>query len=89
MDFIGAGLANLAGILIFALMAAGVAKLFQVGGTLLEIKEILIDIKRNTDSHAPNAPFSTVESAESLLRAVSAELDHPMPPSAIGFNPKN
>jgi hypothetical protein len=30
-----------------------------------------------------------MESAESLLRAVSAELDHPVPPSAIGLDPKN
>jgi len=89
MDFIGAGLANLAGILIFAVVDAGVAKLFQVAGTLQEIKEILIDIKRNTDTHIPATPFATTESAESLLRAVSAELDHPVPPSAIGFDPKN
>jgi hypothetical protein len=79
MDIIGAGLANLAGILIFALVAAGVAKIFQMAGTLLEIKELLNDIKRNTDSHAPAPPFASTESAESLLRAVSAELDHPVP----------
>jgi hypothetical protein len=89
MDFIGAGLANLAGILIFAAVAAGVAKIFQIAGTLLEIKEVLIDIKRNTDTRAPGTPFSTTESAESLLRAVSAELDHPVPPARIGFDPKN
>jgi len=83
MDFVGAGLANLAGILIFALVAAGVAKVFQMASTLSEIKELLTDIKRNNDSHAPGSPFASVESAESLLRAVSAELDHPVPPSAI------
>jgi len=83
MDFVGAGLANLAGILIFALVAAGVAKVFQMASTLSEIKELLTDIKRNSDTHAPGSPFASVESAESLLRAVSAELDHPVPPSAI------
>jgi hypothetical protein len=83
MDFVGAGLANLAGIVIFALVAAGVAKVFQIGGTLSEIKELLADIKRNTDTHAPASQFASVESAESLLRAVSAELDHPVPPPAI------
>ena len=80
MDIIGAGLSNIAGILIFALVAAGVAKAFAIASTLSEIKELLVDIKRNTDSHAPGAPFATTESAESLLRAVSAELDHPVTP---------
>jgi hypothetical protein len=89
MDFVGAGLANLAGILIFALAAAGVAKIFQVAGTLAEIKEQLADIKRNTDTQIPAPPFASVESAERLLRAVSAELDHPAPPSAIELEPKN
>ena len=41
MDFIGAGLSSLASILIFALVAAGVAKTFQIAGTLSEIKELL------------------------------------------------
>ena len=89
MDFIGAGLANLAGILIFAAVAAGVAKIFQMAGTLLEIKEILIDIKRNTDTPGPSGPFTSTESAESLLRAVSAELDHPVPPAPVRFDEKN
>jgi hypothetical protein len=72
------GLSSLASILIFALVAAGVAKTFQIAGTLSEIKELLADIKRNTDTQAPTVPFATTESAESLLRAVSAELDHPV-----------
>ena len=83
MDFLAAGLANLAGILVFALAAAAVAKAFQIATTLTEIKELLSDIKRNTDTHAPAAPFSpfaSTESAESLIRAVSAELDHPVTP---------
>jgi hypothetical protein len=85
MDILGAGLANLASIMIFALVAAGVAKVFQMATTLSEMKELLGDIKRNTDSHIPNAPFATAESAENLLRAVSAELDHPVPPSAHDY----
>jgi hypothetical protein len=85
MDFVGAGLSNLASILIFALVAAGVAKVFQIAGTLSEIKDLLTDIKRNTDTQAPTHPFASTESAESLLRAVSAELDHPVPPAAIDF----
>src|ERR1700674_2049647 len=51
MDILGAGLANLASIMIFALVAAGVAKVFQIATTLSEMKELLGDIKRNTDSH--------------------------------------
>jgi hypothetical protein len=87
MDFVGAGLANLAGILIFALAAAGVAKIFQIAGTLTEMKDLLADIRRQTDSHIPTVPFASTESAESLLRAVSAELDHPVP--SANLEPKN
>lgn len=83
MDIIGAALQNLAGILIFALVAAGVVKTFQIASTLAEMKEQINEIKRNTDTHAPAPPFATTESAESLLRAVSAELDHPVPPASI------
>ena len=93
MEFIGAGLANLAGIMILALAAAAVAKAYQIAGTLSEIKELLADIKRNTDSNAPaalsSAQFSTAESADSLLRAVSAELDHPVPAATIGLRQKS
>jgi len=80
MDFLGAGLANIAGILIFALVAAGIAKVFSIATTLSEIKDLLTDIKRRTDPAMPTSPFATVESAESLLRMVSAELEHPVPP---------
>jgi hypothetical protein len=80
MDFVGAGLTNIAGIVIFALVAAGVAKVFQIAGTLAEIKEQLADIKRRTDHSVPTSPFATTESAENLLRMVSAELEHPVPP---------
>ena len=80
MDIIAGGLANLTGILFLALAAITVAKAFQIAGTLSEIKELLADIKRNTNNDAPiTATFATTESAENLLRAVSAELDHPVP----------
>ena len=80
MDFLGAGLANMAGLLIFALVAAGVAKIFSIASTLSEIKDLLRDIKRNSDPAMPTSPFATTEAAESLLRMVSAELEHPIPP---------
>jgi len=89
MDFLGAGLANIAGILIFALVAAGIAKVFSIATTLSEIKDLLTDIKRRTDPAMPTSPFSTVESAESLLRMVSAELEHPVPPAVIEVEPKH
>jgi hypothetical protein len=93
MEFIGAGLTNLASILIFALVAAGVAKTFQMAGILSEIKDQLAEIKRNTEPQVPISPFASTESAESLLRAVSAELDHPVatsePERQGEFEPKN
>jgi hypothetical protein len=80
MEFLGAGLANMAGILIFAMVAAGVAKVFSIATTLSEIKDLLTDIKRRSDPAMPTSPFATAESAENLLRMVSAELEHPVPP---------
>jgi hypothetical protein len=82
MDFVGTGLSSAAGILIFALVAAGVAKAFQIAGTLTEIKDLLTDIKRSSNPQLPASPFVTTESAENLLRMVSAELEHPVPPVA-------
>ena len=82
MDIVGAGLSGVAGILIFALVAAGVAKIYQIGTTLSEIKELLAGLKRDAHMPLPAHPFATTESAEQLLRAVSAELDHPVPAPA-------
>ena len=81
MDFLGAGLANMAGLLIFALVAAGVAKVFSIATTLSEIKDLLTEMKRRSDPPLPTSPFATTEAAESLLRMVSAELEHPVPPA--------
>ena len=81
MEFVGAGLSNIAAILVFALVAAGVGKAFQIATTLIEIKDLLADIKRRSDHTIPASPFATTESAESLLRMVSAELEHPVPPA--------
>jgi hypothetical protein len=83
MDIVGAGLSGVAGILIFALVAAGVARIYQIGTTLSEIKELLASLKRDTQMPLPQHPFASTESAEQLLRAVSAELDHPVPPAAV------
>ena len=85
MDFVGAGLSNIAAILVFALAAAGVGKVFQIAGTLSEMKDLLADIKRRGDHSLPTSPFATTESAENLLRMVSAELEHPVPPAEAGL----
>jgi len=89
MDFLGAGLANMAGILIFALVAAGVAKIFSIATTLSEIKDLLTDMKRHSDPAMPTSPFATTEAAESLLRMVSAELEHPVPPAIAEVEQKH
>ncbi len=87
MEFAGAALSSVASILFLALVIAGVAKTFQIATSLSEIKDLLADIKRNTNSQSlagpsPSTPISSVETAENLLRAV-AEMDHPVPPPAI------
>ncbi len=83
MDIVGTGLSSMAGILIFALVAAGVAKIYQIGTTLSEIKELLASLKRDTQMPLSSYPFASAESADQLLRAVSAELDHPVPPVSV------
>jgi len=86
MEFLGAALSSVASMLFLTMVVAGVYKLFQVATLLSEMKDLLLDIKRNTNSQPlatpPSTPFSgpiTLESAENLLRAVS-ELDHLTPP---------
>ena len=93
MEYLGAALSSVASILFFTLVVAGVAKAFQIASTLSEMKELLADIKRNTNSHSlagplPSSPSPSEYSAESLLRAV-AEMDHPVPPAATELEPKN
>lgn len=87
MDFLGAALSSVASIIFFTLVAVCAFKSFQVATLLSEIKDLLGDIKRNTNAALPVAhsvpgvtavPMS-LDSAENLLRAV-AELDHPIPP---------
>jgi hypothetical protein len=89
MDFLGAALSSLASIFFFTLVGAGVVKTFQIATTLTEIKDLLADLKRTASGPAPLVPFATTESAENLLRAVSAELDHPAPSAPIEIEHKN
>jgi len=72
---------NLISILVLALVGAGVMKIFQVAATMNDLKGLLVDIKRNTQGDAPAqaaTPYSYERSAEELMRAVNAEIDHPV-----------
>ena len=67
-------------IFFYAMVTAGVWKLFQVATDLGEIKKLLTEMRRTTDVPAakplppqiPAGPIS-LESAEALLREVAAE----------------
>jgi hypothetical protein len=57
----------------YALLVAGVYKVFKIAGDLAEIKDLLRDIKRNTqDPVAPGNASSVPQSHEELLRALES-----------------
>jgi len=61
-------------LVIYGVILAGVYKLFQVATDVGEIKEALLEIKRNTQDAAAPAPGRSMEiPAERLMRAVNAE----------------
>jgi flagellar motor component MotA len=74
MDFMG-GMSSIISLISFMIVAFGVMKIFQMATTLTEIKDLLTALKRN-------APIQA-QSGEEMLRALSMELDHPVPPAAI------
>jgi hypothetical protein len=59
-------------ILAYSLIIFAVYKVFQIAGDVSEMKDLLQDIKRNTQEVVPPLPVHS-QSPESLLRAVSAE----------------
>ena len=69
-------------ILVYTLILFAVFKIFQIATELGEIKELLKDIKRNSDDHALGS-YSTIRSPESLMRAVS-EATYPPPDLPVG-----
>jgi hypothetical protein len=73
-------------IVVYGLIVAGVYKIFQVAADLSEIKDLLRDIKRNTqDTLVPGVR----QSPEDLLRAVGAESYPPESTTAPGaFEPR-
>ena len=58
-------------IVFYSVVLSGLYKVFQISTELGEIKELLKDIRRNTENASPVAP-ALRESPESLMRAVSA-----------------
>jgi hypothetical protein len=89
MDFMG-GISTVISVISFTLFAAGVAKIFQMATLLSEIKDLLSAIKHNGPIHgqmgaqmvAPGmaaASLPLAQSGEEMLRALSMELDHPIP----------
>lgn len=66
--FIG-GMAN---IMVLFLVVAAVWKVFQMSTDVRELKGILSDIKRNTESYSPPAARSTL-TPEELVRQVHAQ----------------
>jgi len=53
LDFAQFALNQVIGLVVFALVLSGVFKVFQIKSELTEIKELLADIKRNTQDHQP------------------------------------
>ena len=58
-------------IVFYSVVLGGLYKLFQISSDLGEIKDLLKDIRRNTEL-APPPGLASRESSESLMRAVSA-----------------
>jgi len=80
MEMMGAAFANVINIVIFALMVAGVMKIFQVATTLNEIKDVLKDVRRENQIIAPPVASSpsamhaaAMQDPDALIRALSAE----------------
>jgi hypothetical protein len=76
VDFFGAFLGEVFSIIGFLVILAGVYKIFQMSTDLRETKELLRDIKRNTQdfpAHRPAGDASGPISPEDLVRAVHAQ----------------
>jgi len=58
--------------IIYAVLVFAVVKIYAISVEVSEIKELLRDIKRNTEEHVPSAFAPHAVSPESLVRAVHA-----------------
>lgn len=58
--------------IIYAVLVFAVVKIYAISVDVSEIKELLRDIKRNTEEHVPLTLGAHAASPESLVRAVHA-----------------
>jgi len=59
-------------IVAYAMVVLVVVKIFKVSNEVAEIKEMVLEIKRNTEDLAPGSLAGGGQSPESLIRAVNA-----------------
>jgi hypothetical protein len=78
VDLLPALLGSATTLVLFFCVIAGVIKLFQISTDVRELKDVLLDIKRNTQdlsvarpASAPSGPLSP----EALVRAIHAQSD--------------
>ncbi len=62
---------GLVSVVAYALLAFGIFKIYSIANDVSEIKDLLRDIKRNTED-LPVAAAPRSQSTEALLRAVNA-----------------
>jgi hypothetical protein len=77
VDILPALLGSATTLVLFLCLAAGLMKVFQIASDLREMKDVLQDIKRNTQDvamHPVSAPTDPL-SPEALVRAVHARSD--------------
>jgi hypothetical protein len=72
-----AAISGVMSIVVYTVILFAAFKIFQIATELGEIKELLKDIKRNSDDQVTGT-YSTTRSPESLMRAVS-EATYPPP----------
>jgi hypothetical protein len=78
VEFVQSFVGDVASLVVFVLLIAGTMKVFQMSTDMREIKDILKDIKRNTQQVAMAAPAAAPAmgnqvTAEELVRAVNAQ----------------
>lgn len=71
-------------IVVYSMIVAGVFKLFQIGTSLSEIKDLLQDIKRNTLSlEFPDVPSALAPTEPSANLALAFEAESEPAPSPV------
>jgi hypothetical protein len=71
---------GLVSVVAYALLAFGIFKIYSISSDVSEIKDLLRDIKRNTED-VSLTPGARVPSTEAQLRAVSAAASQTLPES--------